>query len=366
MVALAVFLTAAAMLTPAGSPRAVEGRSSSALPTQWLSIRAPVSYEALSGDGRLSLSEMGYEVVPVPSGRTGSDYATELRDSRRATLVQPDVMVVASDTTPSDTLYADFQAQYLGTIGAEAAWDLSTGRETTVIAFLDTGVDLNHPEFDGRFWTNVGEVPGNGLDDDSNGCVDDINGCRFVNLTQERASACGYESGTPDGAVSDDHGRDGSAQHSHGTTVAGIAAARGDNGRGIAGVAWNVQVMVVKVLDCGVPSQGGAATGDLTNVAQGIDYARRMGADIINVSLSTRGDISDLTMLRDAVGAAQADGVIVVAAVGNHASSDSNVRPGFPAAYSAEPAYPLVVAVGGIRQPEWKRVGHLFELRTRG
>ena len=155
--------------------------------------------------------------------------------------------------TPSDTLYEEHQSPYLVPLGAEAAWDLATGSQTVVVAVLDTGVDVNHPEFAGRLWTNTREIPGNGLDDDANGCVDDINGCRFLNLTQERATACGYNTNEPNGLVMDDHGKSGSVHHSHGTIVAGILGAGGDNGLGVTGVAWDVRIMVVKVLDCGVP-----------------------------------------------------------------------------------------------------------------
>lgn len=311
-----------------------------------MSIRSVAGDEAWRGTDRPSLAELGYGVLPVPAGSDPDRYLAELRASGLTTLVERDQRVVAADSAPSDPLYADNQAPYLQPIGAEAAWDLATGRDSVVVAVLDSGIDLSHPEFEGRLWTNAAEVPANGIDDDGNGCIDDIHGCRFVNLTQERSDSCGYTSSQHTGAVQDDHGTFGAGHHSHGTLVSGIIGAAGDNGRGVAGIGWDIRLMVVKVLDCGVPSQDGRAAGDLTNVAQGIDYARRMGADIINVSLATADGISDLSMLREAVRTAQAAGVTIVAAAGNHDPGDPNVSPGYPAAYSGLAGYPLVVAVG--------------------
>ena len=100
-----------------------------------------------------------------------------------------------------------------------------------------------------------------------------------------RATGCGYSDSARTGAVRDDHGTPGSSDHSHGSLVAGAIAAAGNNGKGIAGVAWNVRIMTVKVLDCG--PLGSAPRGEMTNVAAGIDYARRMGARVINLSLTS-------------------------------------------------------------------------------
>ncbi len=329
-------LTATASSTRAGGD----------VPAEWVAIRTAGDHGLRRLDGEPSLADLGYAVVPVPAGRDRDEYLEELRATGLVTLAEPDRKVIAADTAPSDSLYADFQAPYLVPVGAESAWDLATGDGRVVVAVLDTGIDLGHPEFQGRLWTNPAEVAGNGIDDDGNGCADDVHGCRFLNLTPERADSCGYTSSEHTGAVQDDHGTFAATHHSHGTLVSGILGAAGDNAQGVAGIGWDVRLMVVKVLDCGVPSQGGRAAGDLTNVAQGIDYARRMGADIINVSLATTDGVTDLSMLRDAVRSAQDDGVIVVAAAGNHNPGDANVSPGYPAAYSGLAGYPLVVAVG--------------------
>ena len=117
--------------------------------------------------------------------------------------------------------------------GAPSAWDVTRGAGV-VIAISDTGVDAAHPDIAANLWTNPGEIPGNASDDDGNGFVDDIHGWDSVN---------------EDNDPFDDNG--------HGTHVAGTAAAIGNNGIGIVGVAWEASIMVVKGLSAG----GAAATG---------------------------------------------------------------------------------------------------------
>ncbi len=101
---------------------------------------------------------------------------------------------------------------YLNRMELSTAWDLTTGRPEIVLAVLDTGVDMNHDDLRGAIWVNPGEAPGNGADDDGNGFIDDVNGWDFAGN---------------DNVPDDDYG--------HGTHVAGIAAARVNNGVGIAG-----------------------------------------------------------------------------------------------------------------------------------
>jgi subtilisin family serine protease len=124
-------------------------------------------------------------------------------------------------------------------MGAASAWTQITGGNVTV-AVVDTGVDLSHRDLAPNLWTNPGEIPGNGIDDDGDGIVDDVHGADFAN---------------GDGDPSDDNG--------HGTHVAGIVAARGGNGVGVAGLAWRARIMAVKVL-------GADASGDMATVAAGV------------------------------------------------------------------------------------------------
>lgn len=198
-----------------------------------------------------------------------------------------------------------------GPMGIESAWDQTTGSDA-IVAVIDTGLDMNHPELRANLWTNPGEVAGNGVDDDRDGFVDDVHGADVVNH---------------DGEPWDDNG--------HGTHVAGIIGARGGNDTGAAGVAWHVRLMPIKVLD-------GNAAGDAGGVAAGVRYAVAHGARIINLSLSGPGR-SDA--LESAITAARDAGVLVVAAAGND-GRDLGSSPSYPASYTQDNV--LGVAATGI------------------
>ncbi|HWH96669.1 MAG TPA: S8 family peptidase [Baekduia sp.] len=186
-------------------------------------------------------------------------------------------------------------------MGIDSAWRQTTGADVTV-AIIDSGIDLGHPDLVPNLWSNPGEVPGNGVDDDGNGYVDDVHGYDFVD-----------RDGTPQDA------------NGHGTHVAGIAAARGGNGIGVAGVAWRARLMAVRVLDAD-------ARGTTTAVAEGIRYAVDNGARIINLSLAGPSSTPDL---QDAVRDAQTRGVLIVVAVGNE-GADLAAAPTFPAGYAED------------------------------
>lgn len=211
--------------------------------------------------------------------------------------------------TPDDE-YLDEQ-WYVQNIELEDSWDTSTGDEDIVVAVLDTGVDLDHPELAQNIWVNEEEVADDEIDNDGNGFIDDVNGYDFV---QEDGSPIPNEgAGADEGAVS------------HGTVIAGIIGAVGDNEEGIAGVNWDVKIMSVRILD-------NFGVGDSNLAHKGVDYAVANGADVINLSF-TGFDFDD--NLRRALRDAYEAGVVVVAAVGNDADGGINTdnRPIFPVCY---------------------------------
>jgi len=181
------------------------------------------------------------------------------------------------------------------------AWELTRGAGV-VVAVVDSGTRLEHPDLAPNIWTNFREVPGNHVDDDNNGYVDDVYG---VDLTTTGASQ----------NLADGHG--------HGTHVAGIIAAAA-NGRGVVGVAPQAKIMTVRVL----ADDGSGTTGA---VAEGIRYAAANGARVINASL--QGNDPD-PRLNDAVAAAGAANALVVVSAGNDAR-DIDQQPAYPAAIPA-------------------------------
>ena len=192
-------------------------------------------------------------------------------------------------------------------IDAFAAWDLSTG-EGVVVAIIDTGVDISHPDLVPNLWRNAGEIPGNGVDDDGNGYVDDVSGYDFVNRD----------------ADPDDN-------DAHGTHVAGSVAARADDNYGVPGVAFGAQIMGLKFMDRGY---GGTASA----AAEAINYAVNNGAHIINASWGGPGSSY---AIRNAIAYARSRGVLFVTAAGNEGTNNDS-RSSYPANYDLD----NIVSVG--------------------
>ncbi|MEA2220639.1 MAG: hypothetical protein QOJ35_3265, partial [Solirubrobacteraceae bacterium] len=207
-----------------------------------------------------------------------------------------------------DPLLRDQWALGDASLGAAQAWTQSRG-DGVVVAVIDSGVQLDHPDLAANLWTNPGEVPGNGVDDDHDGFVDDVHGANLLD---------------GGGDVGDDRG--------HGTHVAGIVAAVAGNGIGGSGLAPRARIMAVKVLDA-------THAGDASLLAGAIRYAVDRGARILNVSLN--GDAST-PQLDQAIAYAGSRGATIVASAGND-GRDVDLRPSYPAA-SPDPAVLSVTA----------------------
>ena len=137
-------------------------------------------------------------------------------------------------------------------INAFAAWDLQTGSPSVIVADVDTGADITHPDLAANIWVNPGEIPGDHVDDDGNGLTDDVNGWDWADSDNEPDDSIGFDQG-------------------HGTETSSIIGAVGNNGIGIAGVNWRVSLMPLR-----------AAT--LSDTISAFIYARQKGARVINFS----------------------------------------------------------------------------------
>jgi subtilisin family serine protease len=199
---------------------------------------------------------------------------------------------------PNDPLYPEQWG--LERIDAPEAWDTETGTSDVVVAVLDSGIEHEHPDLDGNLWRNQGESGGgkevNGEDDDDNGLTDDHMGWDFFG--------------------EDNDPRD---PNGHGTHVAGIIGAEGNNGTGVAGAAWDVSLMPLRA--CGA---GGSC--DLASVIEAIGYAADMGADVVNMSFG--GGFSQAQ--KDAIDAAP--GTLFVTSSGN-AGINNDASPQYPCSH---------------------------------
>ncbi len=194
-------------------------------------------------------------------------------------------------------------------VSAEKAWKYYTPAREAVIALIDTGVQYEHPELTGSFWTNTDEIPGNGIDDDGNGYVDDVNGWNFYNNNNYVYTG------------SDD---------SHGTHCAGTISAEKDNDSGIAGLADydNIKIMMLKALG------GSNGEGTTLSLALAIKYAENNGATVCNLSLGT--NTNDKVLYRTMKNSK----MLFIVAAGNGGADGRGVNidktPSYPASYDLD------------------------------
>jgi subtilisin family serine protease len=220
-----------------------------------------------------------------------------------------------ADATPNDASFSALwgmhnEGQTGGTpdadIDAPEAWDLATDAESVIVGVIDTGVDYTHEDLAANMWFNEAELNGvTGQDDDGNGYVDDVFGYNFA-----------YYNPDP----MDDYG--------HGTHCAGTIGAVGDNGVGVVGVNWKVQIMAVKFLDS-------FGWGTTSGAVASVQYATKMkerGYPIAVLSNSWGGGGSSKA-LYDAIAAAGAADILFVASAGNNAR-DADTSPQYPACYN--------------------------------
>jgi len=240
--------------------------------------------------------------------QTTADLIAELSQDPTVALVEPNYLRWSTDMrTPNDPRFGQlwglqntgqavngFVGAAHADIGFRSAWGLARpSTNEVVVAVIDTGLDLTHPDIVNNLWTNPGEIPNNGLDDDSNGYLDDVHGYDFVNGT---------------GAVTD--------AGSHGTHVSGTIAASGNNGLGVIGVDFQAHIMALRA------SMDGTVL-DTAAIIEALQYAAMMktrGVNVVAINASYGGGSSSSTE-STAIQAAGNVGIIFCAAAGNDAAN---------------------------------------------
>lgn len=246
-----------------------------------------------------------------------SDGNTDLRLARKQILQDPNVAyvepnyIVKAIGIPDDSDFSRLYGMHNtgqtgGTVDADIdapeAWNIFRGNANLKIGVIDTGIDYNHPDIQPNMWTNPGEIPGNGVDDDNNGYIDDVYGYDFINN---------------DGDPMDDH--------SHGTHCAGTIAGAGNNGQGVAGVVWNAKLIGLKFLSAG-------GSGSIADAVEAVLYANAMG---ITITSNSWGGGGYSQAMADALSQTNDLGYLFIAAAGN-SSSNNDSFPHYPSSYEMD------------------------------
>lgn len=251
------------------------------------------SKKAINKSGKMQVDLSTIFAVEVTSDEDINKFISQLK-RQRGVLYAEQMVIPELCYLPSDTF---LPRQYqLNIIKAFEAWDIEKGDTSIVIAITDTGIDIDHEDLESNVAYNYND-PINGLDDDNDGYIDNFRG---------------WDTGDNDNDPS-------SFSSNHGNNVAGLAGAKTDNGKGIAGTGFNCKFLPIKIdTDLG---------GRLIGAYDAIIYAADQGADIINCSWGSY-TYSDLG--NDIINYATSKGSLVVAAVGN----DGRDAPFYPAAYT--------------------------------
>jgi uncharacterized repeat protein (TIGR01451 family) len=283
----------------------------------------PVEVERFAGSELLE----GLRLARVPAEETRG--AVEALRSRADVLYAEPNYLRRASAAPNDTLYPQqWSLKNTGQrggfppadISAEAAWDTTTGSHSVVVGVIDTGIDTGHRDLKDNIFVNAGEVPGNNIDDDGNGYADDVNGFDFVS----------HDRTVFDNAQAD----------AHGTHVAGIIGARGNNAAGVAGVNWDVQLMPLKA----VGADGFANDAALIAAYQYALTMKQRGVNlrVLNNSYGGQGFSQSLF---DSVKQLSDAGILFVAAAGN-ATTNNDYVPVYPAGFGL----PNVISVAAMNE----------------
>lgn len=261
-----------------------------------------------------TLGDARWERVRLRPGQTVEQALAELPRLRGVETVQPNYYYHLL-ATPNDPQFTASGMYGLGKISAPAAWDLSTGSSSVVVADIDTGLRYTHQDLAANTWVNSGEIAGNGVDDDGNGFIDDVYGWDFF-----------YNDSNP----YDDAG-------GHGTHTAGTIGAVGNNLLNVTGVNWSVKIMPIKIYS---PNGTDSTSSMLVNAYAYIRMMKLRGVNI-RATNNSYGDCGEACgydqATKDGIDAMGNAGIVSVFAAGN----DSQNVDSFPAGGNPSPGYPV-------------------------
>jgi subtilisin family serine protease len=259
------------------------------------------------------------------AGQVTHSLIDDLESYPQVNLVEPNYVSQPLRYIPNDTFLGEQwgidnngsvgPGGFAGVLGADidgfAAWEIGIGSPDVVIAVIDTGQVISHPDLFENLWTNDGEIPNNGIDDDDNGYIDDYFGFDFVNNTLDLTD-----------------------KSPHGVHVSGTVAAIGDNNEGVTGVAWGAKIMSLKAGDPAFISTAllGAYNYMLDQLSKGVN---------IVVSNNSYGGAARDGIVEIAIQATTDAGILFVAASGNDGQDNDGIEH-FPSGY----ANPLIISVG--------------------
>ncbi|MBX7062528.1 MAG: S8 family serine peptidase [Pyrinomonadaceae bacterium] len=261
-----------------------------------------------------TLGDARWERVRLRPGQTVEQALAELPRIQGIEAVQPNFYYHLL-ATPNDPQYVSSGMYGLGKISAPAAWDLSTGSSSVVVADIDTGLRYTHQDLAANTWINSGEIAANGVDDDGNGFIDDVYGWDFF-----------YNDSNP----FDDAG-------GHGTHTAGTIGAVGNNLLNVAGVNWSVKIMPIKIYS---PNGTDSTSSMLVNAYAYIRMMKLRGVNI-RATNNSYGDCGEACgydqATKDGIDAMGDAGIVNVYAAGN----DGQNVDSFPAGGNPSPGYPV-------------------------
>ncbi len=268
--------------------------------------------------------QVGWQHIQLPAGMSVSEGIARYQQQANVLSVEPNYLYHTS-ALPNDPDFS--QLWGLTKIQAPTAWSSTTGSNDVVVAVVDSGINYNHEDLHANMWQNSGAIADNS-DDDADSYPDDIYGINAITHT---------------GDPMDDYG--------HGTHVAGIIGAVGNNGLGVTGVNWTVKLMALKFLD----SSGSGTTADAVKCFNYLIAMKKGGVNIRAVNASWSGDGYSQS-LKDAIDSAGDLGIITVCAAGND-GVNIDASPEYPASYDSPSLITVTASDANDNMPSFANYG---------